>query len=350
MDVAYYNVRSPGSYGGVNALFRAMKGKATRKQVVNWLSEQETYSLHKPVRRRFPRRKIYSRDIDYLWQADLVDMTHLAEYNDGYRYLLTVIDVFSKYAWVVPLKKKDAKTVMEAFDSIFVKRKPLKLQTDKGKEFINITFQNKLRENNIKFYVSQNEDIKASIAERFNRTLKTKMWKYFTHHNTYKYIDILQDMVYSYNNTFHRTIKQTPSSVKKEDVPAIHERMYANSTITDTHPPHLKVGDKVRISKTRHTFEKGYLASWTEEIFTVSEVIKTSPPTYKLIDYDGESVMGSFYEYEVQRVVKTDNTYKIEKILKTRRRKKVKEYFIKWRGYPDKFNSWVKEIDLKNII
>ena len=138
---AYFNILSPGSYGEVQALYRLMKGKATKKQVVDWLANQDAYTLHKPICRRFPRRKTFARDIDYLWQADLVDMTHLADYNDGYRYILTVIDVFSKFAWVTALKKKDAKTFAEALQSIINDRKPIKLQTDKGKEFINTSFQ-----------------------------------------------------------------------------------------------------------------------------------------------------------------------------------------------------------------
>ena len=147
----YYNVREPGSYGGVNALHRLMRAKGkrfTQKQVIDWLTEQEAYSLHKPVRRRFARRKIFSRGIDYLWQADLVDMIHLADHNDGFRYLLTVIDVFSKYAFVVALKKKDSRSVVDAFDKIVKeeKRKPSKLQTDKGKKFVNSALRTKLED------------------------------------------------------------------------------------------------------------------------------------------------------------------------------------------------------------
>jgi transposase InsO family protein len=136
MEAIYYNPSEPGSYGGVNALLRQLKAttkpRATRDEVVEWLREQEAYSLHKPIRRRFPRRKIYSRGIDYLWQADLVDVSNLAGHNDGYRYLLTVIDVFSKYAWAVPLLKKDSRSVTEAFERLLQQgRKPAKLQTDK---------------------------------------------------------------------------------------------------------------------------------------------------------------------------------------------------------------------------
>jgi transposase InsO family protein len=354
MEDVYFNVREPGSYGGITSLYRQMRQKdrkITVKQVREWLAEQESYGLHKPVRRRFKRRKIYAHGIDYLWQADLVDMTHLADDNDGFRYLLTVIDVFSKYAWVVPLKRKDSRSITDAFEHIFAERRPLKLQTDKGKEFVNSVLQKMLRERGVKFFTSQNEDIKASIAERFNRTLKTKMWRYFTHKSTNKFIDILPDMVHSYNNTYHRTIGRTPASVTAADVEAVRERMYGDEGLSAQHPlPSLNVGDKVRISKTRQAFGKGYLPNWTGELFTVVEVLPTSPPTYRLQDYLKESIQGSFYGKELQRVVKNDDVYKIEKILKSRRRHGSKEYFVKWLHYPDSFNSWVKESDMRNAI
>ena len=353
----YYSVREPGSYGGVNALRRLMRAKGervTQKQATDWLAEQEAYSLHKPVRRRFARRRIFSRGIDYLWQADLADMTHLAEHNDGFRYLLTVIDVFSKYAFVATLKKKDSKSVVEAFAKILEeeKRKPLKLQTDKGKEFVNGQFRAMLEERHIQFYVSQNEDIKASVVERFNRTLKTKMWKYFTHRNTFKFVDVLQDMVHSYNRTHHRTIGRAPIDVNAENAAQVYERMYGDQSRQRPVEPKLEVGQKVRISKTRRAFDKGYLPNWTEEIFTVDKAIGTDPPTYKIVDYDGEPVEGSFYDRELQRITKTDDLYKIEKIIRTRRRRGAAgtEYFVKWRGYPDKFNSWVDEADVTNVI
>ncbi len=350
---AYYDVREPGSYGGVNALHRLMKLKernVTKKQIIEWLAEQEAYSLHKPVRRRFLRRKIFARGIDYLWQADLADLTYIADHNDGHRYLLTVIDVFSKYAFVTSLKKKDGKSVTDAFGKILsdAGRKPLKLQTDKGKEFLNDTFQTMLKNADIKFFVSQNEDIKASVVERFNRTLKTKMWKYFTHRNTYKFTDVLQDMVYSYNHTYHRTIGRAPAGVKADNAAEVFERMYGSSTVKVK--PKLKAGDKVRIGKSRRTFAKGYLPNWTEEIFTITEIIKTSPPTYKIVDYDGEPVEGSFYDAELQRVIKTDDVYKIDKIINSRHFRGKKQYFVKWRGWPDKFNSWVDETQMANAI
>jgi hypothetical protein len=274
-------------------------------------------------------------------------MSHLAKHNDNYRYLLTIIDVFSKYAWTVPLKKKDSNSVTDAFETIFADRKPLKLQTDKGREFVNAQLQNKLEERSIQFYTSQNDDIKASVAERFNRTLKSKMWRYFTHKNTYRYVDVLQDMIHSYNHTRHRTIGCAPVEVKAENTDEIRVKMYGPDVASETK---LKVGDKVRISKTRRTFDKGYLPNWTEEIFTIVEAMRTTPPTYKIADLDGEIIQGTFYDRELQHVVKTEEVYKIEKIMRTRRRGGKKEYFVKWKGYPDKFNSWVDEANVTNVI
>ena len=151
-------------------------------------------------------------------------------------------------------------------------------------------------------------------------------------------------MIASYNNTFHCTIGRPPSSVNRTNVVDVRRRMYGDEEMTVK--PKLKVGDKVRINKTRRVFNKSYLPNWTEEIFTVTESLRTIPVTYKLKDYGDEEMLVGFYEYELQPVTKTDEVFKIGKILKTRRRLGTKEYFIKWRGYPKKFNSWIAEADL----
>ena len=234
-------------------------------------------------------------------------------------------------------------------DEIFITRKPAKLQTDKGKEFLNATFQRRLADLGIQFYVSQNENIKASVVERFNRTFKTKLLKYFTQRNTARYLDVLDDLLRSYNRTRHRTIGCALIEVTKENESSIREKMYGKEVISKS-TAKFKVGDKVQISKTRRAFDKGYLPNWTEEILTVTAVIDTKPPTYKLEDYGHKKIEGSFYEKEIQRVVETDDVFKIEKVLSTRKRRGLKEYFVKWKGYPEKFNSWIGESDLTTSI
>jgi len=144
--------------------------------VKKFLSARDAYTLHKPRRIRFLRRRTYSKGIADLYQIDLVDVSSLSPFNDGMRYLLSCIDVFSKRAWAVPLRTKSGREVTESFEKIVSERKCNMVQSDKGTEFLNSTFQAMLRRHNIHFYTSENEDLKASVVERFNRTLKTKMY------------------------------------------------------------------------------------------------------------------------------------------------------------------------------
>jgi hypothetical protein len=274
-------------------------------------------------------------------------MREFSKENDGYNYLLTVIDCFSKYAWAKPIKNKTAEEIINSFDKIFKERKPLKLQTDKGKEFKNKKFQSFLKEYKV-IWFSTDSEFKASIVERFNRTLKTKMWKYFTQVGTRKWINIVDDLVYNYNRTYHTSIKMTPiEGSKKENETLIYKNLYAKEVKTNK-VNKFKVGDKVRISKYKSVFEKGYLPNWTTELFTVSKVLKTNPVTYKIKDFNDEEVTGIFYEQELVKFDKQDQDFEVEKILKTRIKNGKKEYFVKWKGYPSSMNSWIPAENLKN--
>lgn len=348
----YYNPKSPVGYTGLQALYKAAK-KISKKikldDVKNWLRKQQTYTLHKPIRRKFVRRKTVVAGIDYQWQGDLADVSSLVKYNDKYRYLFCLIDVFSKFAWVVPIKDKSGKTLVEAFKSVLKRgRTPKSLQTDKGTEFKNKEFQNFLKSQNIHFFTTENPETKASIVERFQRTLKSRMWKYFTHHRTLKYVDVLPKLVHGYNHAYHRSIKRTPASVDVKNEVQVSTVLYGKKQKLAT--PELRVGDFVRINKTKRTFEKGYLPNWTQELFRVTGVIKSqSPVTYKIEDLDGELIKGTFYSQELQRVDR-DQIYEIESVLDRRKRKVgkkwVKEIKVHWKGYPSKFDSWILESDL----
>ena len=219
-----------------------------QKEVKEFLDTVDTYTLHKPIRKKFETRRVYVKGIDDQFQADLVEMREFSNENKGYNYLLTVIDCFSKYAWAIPIKNKTAYEILKAFGEIFLERIPLKLQTDKGKEFINNKFQKFLKSKNI-IWFSTNSDVKASIVERFNRTLKTKMWKYFTQVGNKKWVNIVDDLVYNYNNTYHRSIKMKPieASIKKNES-IVYKNLYGNESDIKTKTK-FNVGDKVRISK-----------------------------------------------------------------------------------------------------
>ena len=176
--------------------------------------------------------------------------------------------------------------------------------------------------------------------ERFNRTLKSKLWRYFTKHDTLAYVDILDAVVDTYNRTPHRSIGMAPDDVTSGNKARVWFRLYADHV--DYKESSLGVGDAVRISKARRVFKKGYLAQWTEEIFTIVERKSTRPPTFVLKDYGGEVLKGTFYPQELQKVSKADDVYRVEKILK----RKKNQVLVKWLGYPVKFNSWVNVKDL----
>ena len=343
----YYTPKQPGSYSGQKALQRSSKLK--KSIVKEWLSHQDAYTLHKPVRYKFPRRKTIVGGIDHQWQADLIDVQSLNKENDGYKYLLTVIDILSRYAFVVPIKNKTGPVVKAAFESILSKskRKPMKLQVDKGLEFKNLTFLNFLQEQGIEYFTTENDDIKAAIVERFNRTLKDRLWRYFTRKNSLRYVEVLQKLVWSYNHTFHSSIGRAPAQVNNSNQEEVWQLLYGQQVKTKKSKS-LKVGDKVRISKTRRQFKKGYLPSWTEELFTVSKVKRTTPTTYNLTDDHGEELKGSFYNQELQKVA-AKSTYRIESILE-HKAGPPKLYLVKWYGYDSSFNSWIPETSLTQYI
>jgi hypothetical protein len=256
--------------------------------------------------------------IDQQWQADLADMQAISRFNNGVHYILTVIDVFSKFAWVVPVKNKGAVEMADAFTELFkmaAPRKPEKIQTDAGKEFLNSSVQKLLNTNKIAHFVS-NSDMKAAVVERFNRTLKTKLWTYFTAQQTNKYIDKLQDFVMSYNNSYHRSIGMKPADVRPKDQDKIWLRLYGAHGAERN--AKVKIGDKVRISKVKGVFEKGYLPNWSEEHLFVKEYKKGKRrQVFKIKDDLGEDIKGEFYIEELQPTF--ENRYIVENILRKRK-------------------------------
>ena len=217
------------------------------------------------------------------------------------------------------------------------------VQSDKGTEFLNSTFQTMLKRHGIKFYTSENEDLKAAVVERFNRTLKTKMFRYFTYANTRRYVDVLSDLMHSYNNTHHRSIGMSPAEVGVDNERAVRARLYP--TKSKSHRWKYDVGDRVRIAMQRRSFRKGYLGDWSEEIFEIVNRLPTAPVTYELADLGGERIKGKFYEAEIQKILKSDDElFDVDRILKTRKRNGKIEYLVSWKGYPSKFNSWIDEL------
>ena len=238
---------------------------------------------HKPIIRKFSKRKVYSQFKDNIWGADLADMHSLSTKNKGIKYLLCAIDLYSKYAFVIPLKDKKGISIVNAFNKIIKQsdRKPNKIRVDQGGEFYNNVFEKWLSDNDINMYSTYNEG-KSVVAERFIRTLKNKLNKHMTATGKNVYYDVLDDVVNKYNNTKHSTIKMKPIDVK------INKRVYIDEH--NERDSRFKVGDRVRISR--------YNSS---EIFIVNKINDTVPYTYNLKDLNDEKIIGSFYNKELQK-------------------------------------------------
>lgn len=249
-----------------------------------------------------------------------------------------------------PLKRKTTGAVTAAFKRVFTKttRRPVHVRTDKGTEFCSREFRKFMKESDITFSTTQNPDIKCSIAERSIRTIKTKLFKYLSYKNTFRYIDVLDDVVDAYNNTYHTTIKMCPSQVNEKNILQVYSNMQESQHIpAKKKRPKLKVGDHIRITKTKGVFEKGYFPNFTQEVFKVKSIAKRNPIVYYIEDLEGEEIEGTFYEMEVQKIKFDEGAAQaIEKIIKQRKVGKTIQYYVKWAGYDSKFNSW---IDAKTV-
>ena len=249
---------------------------------------------HKPIIRKFNKRKVYSQFKDNIWGVDLADMQSLTRKNKGIKYLLCAIDLYSKYVFVIPLKDKKGISIVNAFNKIIKQsnRKPNKIWVNQGGEFYNNVFEKWLSDNDINMYSTYNEG-KSIVAERFIRTLKNKLYKHMTATGKNVYYDVLDDVVNKYNNTEHSTIKMKPIDVKN------NKRVYIDEHHKKDNK--FKIGDRVRISRYKNIFATRYAPNWSSEIFIVDKINDTVPYTYNLKDLNDEEIIGSFYDKELQK-------------------------------------------------
>ena len=265
-------------------------------------------------------------------QLDLVDMGKYGSKNKGYRWILTAVEILSRYAFTIPIYRKDGKNMTKAVDLLLERFKrrfgkyPNIAQFDEGKEFYNVGVRNLLKSHDVNYFSTQS-DKKAAIVERFNRTLKTMMWKYFYSKGTYNWIDTLDELTESYNNTNHSSILMKPKDVNKTN---------ENLPLGKLPLPKFRVEDTDRVIRYKSIFGKGYEANFTEEIFKVTRVLREDPNVYELENHEGEPIIRKFYEEELSAVNKKNSMYRIEKVL----RKNNGMALVKWLGYDSR--SWVR--------
>jgi Integrase core domain len=333
----YYDPSHPAGFSSLKNLHDATS--IPMPAIKEWAESQSTITKYKQSKNKFPRNKIKVSSINELWQVDLIDMRKYEADNDGYKWGLTGINCFSRKANVIPLKNKSASEIIRALKILFKDEIPLKLQADKGSEFINKSVQDLLKSLGILFFTAKNPDTKAPFIERYNKSFKEPVWKWFDYANNTRWIEpVLPKFLKSYNNRIHSSIKMAPNSVNKLNMLAVYKTLYGSDKNKKIKFK-FKVGDQVRIKKEKLTFEKGYETNFTQEIFTVSQRKRKPYPVYKVKDLKGEELDSIFYNSELVKVAKIDyrQTFEIEKVLATKGNK----ILVKWVGYNDSFNEWI---------
>ena len=304
--------------------------------------KQYANELYKPAIKNFARRKVYTSLPDEIWGADLIDMSKLKTQNKNVTFALVIVDIYSRYCWVFPLKDKSGYSILTCFQSM--KSTPNLLWVDEGKEFYNKDFKAFCDDNKIKMYHTFS-GMKSSFVERLNRTLKEKIYKYLTENQTDKYLQVLDEIVDNYNNKVHSVTKQKPIDIylhNKKPFVEIEEK-------TTFSKPKYKIGDYVRISKTKKTFEKGYTTKWSKEVFQIESInFDQEPIMYHVKDLEGEEITGGFYEEELQISAQKDFRNFLE-VVQTKTENKIKYYLVKYEGYGSKFNEWKTEKELKEL-
>ena len=264
---------------------RKTSGGTVKNEIIS--NKELAEELHKPIIRKSNKRKVHSPFIDNIWGADLADKQLTSKFKKGFRFLLCVIDIYSKYAWVIPLKDKKEITITNGFQKILI------IWADKDSEFYNGSKILFLQNNDTEMYPMYNEG-KFVVTERFIITLKNKIYKYMTAIPNIIYIDKLDDIVNKYKNTYHSTIKMKPVDVKSNTY-------IDSSKEINNKDPKIKIGDTVRILKYKKIFAKGYTPNWSEEVFLIKKVKNTVSWTYVINDLNGEEIVGTFYKKELQK-------------------------------------------------
>lgn len=351
----YFSISNPAAYSSPEKVYRVLKkrypGQFSRYFIQKWLDGIDAYSVQKQVRQKFKTPKVRVTSIDSQFDADISDVSNIAKENDGIRYLLFVMDIFSRFLWVKPLKDKTAKSVLEGLKEVFKERKPIRLRVDKGSEFVNRWVKKYLKDNDVYLFVTQSVN-KANYVERVQKSFRVLLWRYLRHKRNYRYIDDLQKLVGNYNSTPHRSLNFTaPKDVNKNNEADLWAYMYLRKPAKKTKsiskkrvvPYKFKIADLVRISHMKHPFRRAYQQQYTTEIFKIAKRYrKQGIPMYKLKDWNDDPIIGSFYTSELTPVSKdVDGLFFIEKVLKRRKRGAKTQLYVKWDGYPSSMNSWV---------
>ncbi|KAL3095253.1 hypothetical protein niasHT_020405 [Heterodera trifolii] len=305
LEFLYKDLSSPVAFTSVEPLLREARKtqpKINRADVQNYLATQRTYTLHRQAKRRYRRLPTLASGLHTEWQADLAILT----------------DLLNKTVFVEPVKTKTSNNMIIAFGRIFKRSKyiPWKVLTDQGKEFTARAVQHFFRAKDVEhFCMLTSPQFHAGMAERANRSIKERLYRYFTERNTYTWIDVVQDIVRAINHSPNSSIGMRPADVNFKNAEALRQKLHNAAENVVLRQPRYRVGDRVRIEKYKHVFQKGYLPRFTNELFTVAEVhvhAERSPVVYRLRDDHNEIISGTVEQQFVQVEWQTGNTIRIE--------------------------------------
>ena len=263
----YFDPANPASFSGLEKIWKLIKaeGKVTKKQLYQWLREQDTYTSYFPLKRNFKRPRTISPSVNAFWGSDVAYMLPFAKHNNGYGYFVVFIDMFSRYAHAEPLKTLRGIEMANTMKKVFSKDQPRSLHTDSGSEYTNKIVQNYLKQKNIRHYTSKNEK-KVAMSERLIKQLKRKLLQYMNEKNTHEWVEVLSDVVHAYNNSYHRVIKMTPAQAKTTDQYTVWANQYFTRPKNERDPTRPKqkksfkfsVGDRVKLSALKKVFDREY--------------------------------------------------------------------------------------------
>lgn len=350
----YKDPSSPIAFSSVQNIYRYLRKKGyaiTLKDVKKWLSSNVAYTSHRKVVKKFKRPRVVVNGKFYTLATDTAHMEKYKAQNKGYGYFLVIIDVLSRYLFTSPLKSLTGKEIKTAFKEL-IPRKCQYIWSDDGTEFNNKEVLAYLKSRKITLY-STGHELKSNVAERVIKTVKNKIFKYFTQNQTHKWVDILPQITSAYNDTYHRSLRMSPNDAINTPDATLWRQQYIERMKPLSHVRKYKfnVGHQVKISTLNDKFSREYDVKWTGEYFQIiSRRYSQGIPMYKIKSYDNEEIKGSFYEKELQKTNFTDDSvFYIEKIVKRRKKRGVEEGLVKWHLWPMKYNSWLPMSQIKDM-
>lgn len=360
LDHLFKDIHSPASFTSPEPLFREAKKRMrgiTRREVNDYLASQDVYTLHRRAVRKYRRLPTLAAGLHTEWQGDLAIFDKLARQNRGFKYLLVCIDTLSRQIFVEPVRSKHSANMIDAFERLFNRAGvvPWKLMTDQGLEFTAKRVQEYFHSKELQhFPMFTSPKFHAGMAERANRSIKERLYRYFTERRTHRWIDVIQDIVNGINNSPNSSIGMRPVDVTFANAEKLRARLREEAE--SKHQPkrwrtrRFRVGDRVRVEKGKQVFQKGYMPNFTGELFTVERVrcVPYQPPTYRIKNDAGEVVKGWFYASDLCRVAEPrksakrwEHLYDIERVMEKQKRDGIEYCLVKWKGYGSEHNSWI---------